>query len=279
MTTHAMQHITQHLDGIVMLPELRQLLLRMLEHEELDYSHAKIIPKLQAIIVGTADANQDLALAWNLLTVFASRVDQLQDNDPEPNELLETLPVAIQWHLLITLYVLVTNILSSLLETYPAPRVARLQKFWSETVLRKSSGQLRDLLAMNGMYNDITLEKYQETVQCKTGSSFALAFGSVAILSSDDENFICTLINIGEIMGTLLQYSDDFGDYQSQSDHPLTLPNILKQAFPETDIEQASGNIWHLLYTEYAVRLDAEAKKLPDEVEDRVRVLFTSMFS
>lgn len=99
-------------------------------------------------------------------------------------------------------------------------------------MLRMAGGQQRDLAMSNADGMDAPLDHYQQLAQAKTGAAYALAFGGTAILLSDDPRLIESLTVIGELYGTLIQYSDDLLDAAAQPNPTPTLPEALSLARP-----------------------------------------------
>jgi hypothetical protein len=175
--------------------------------------------------------------AWMVLYLATSHLDHLQDNDPDP--LVEGLNpnIAVRYNALISLFFFAQSMLSDTPCSVPHERMTRLYSLWTDSVLRMGGGQHEDLCAVA---DTLSLDLYQQIAQAKTGSAFTLAFGGVALLLCQHEIEIEALVAIGELYGTLIQYSDDVLDRDHGHDAlsvlmvnhaPLTVLSRIRQHY------------------------------------------------
>ncbi len=225
-------HVCTRIDQLPILPELRALLMHMVQHDD-ECSRRIILVRssrpFRCCLAQAIDVTPFTA-AWRLMYAAISRLDELQDNDPISDRAIVALDRGLQYNLILTYYALASSVLDDLdPQRIPYQRIHRLRRAWSDSMLRMAGGQQRDLLGV--MHADTTpLVAYQELAQAKTGATFALAFGGMAMLCSDDNDLIQRLTLVGEIYGTLLQYSDDLLD-QHEPNQTLTLPQALVQTY------------------------------------------------
>jgi geranylgeranyl pyrophosphate synthase len=281
-----LESLTQHLDASQMLPELRQALLTIAQadgrHLDRGQLWAWLIPALQAMFGDTDEHAQPFAHAWGLMNAATGRLDDLQDHDPTDDPLPFSRP-DVQYHLVLSYYVLATSLLDDLSPAaIPPQRIANLRRLWSNMVLRAASGQLRDLLAPEAVDQPDQLTYYQHLAQAKSGSIFALAFGGTATLLSDDAALIQAFTVVGELFGTLVQYGDDVEDMAAQPNATLTLPMI----YATTAGERAAGgpsptphHYWSYLYQRYYAYVEQILQSLPNELREPLRQIFRRAFA
>jgi hypothetical protein len=259
--------VRARLAGVALLPELERMLQRLVvyDQERAAASHwGAIVPAIQCILGGAPEVIAPFAAAWSLMYAATIRLDQLQDGDP----IDDPLPVhrlSDQYNLVFSYYVFGTSLLDLLPgESIPAQRILRLRQFWNDTMLRMAGGQQRDLTTHPTDCAETPLDHYQQLAQAKTGAAYALAFGGTAILLSDDSRLIEALTVIGEMYGTLIQYSDDLLDAAAQPNPTLTLPEALCLAHPGHVSDQtghtpvAFGAYLYRIYYEQAALMLAE---------------------
>lgn len=268
------------------MPELRRALEHMAAYDEdrkaRNPQWGSVIPALQRILGGAPEQIAPFGAAWSLMYAAIVRLDHLQDGDPVDDPLPTADRPNAQYNLLFSYYLLATSLLDLLSpEHVPVERILRLRQFWTDMMLRMAGGQQRDLSAPGAECADSPLEYYQQLVQAKTGATFALAFGGTARLLSDDIRLIDTLTLIGEIYGTLLQYSDDLWDAAGQPNRTLTLPAALIMAHP-ADVSDLTGDtpatFGGYLYHVHHERVVQVLAGLPANVQQGVLDLFATTF-
>lgn len=211
--------------------------------------------------------------AWRALYTVTLWLDHLQDGDPLGEPWLAGLAPGLQYHLAFSVYVAAQHALASLdARVIPAARIERLQRFWAASVAQLASGQYRDLTLTRATlqaHGGASLDAYERLAAEKTGVTFALAFGGVALLATDDEAQIAALITAGTVYGMLLQYRDDIFDAADQ-EHQLetaTLSRALLAAHPALAVHGlgAVHAFWAATYTSYAQALEGVLAPLPAE--------------
>lgn len=187
-----------------------------------------VIPNLQMALGDTEDLAAPFRTAWGLMYAVTSRLDEVQDNDPTDDPIPGP-AVSIQYTLVLAYYVLAQSLLNLLdPSALPSIRVQRLQSLWSDMMLRMASGQYADIYSANLAATSKSLTEYQLIAQTKTGSAFALAFGGVGALMTDDDEQLEALIAVGDIFGLYVQYADDITDAEVQPNATLTLPHMYR---------------------------------------------------
>jgi hypothetical protein len=274
------QDALARLNAVEMLPELRDGLEQMVTFDAVSIarvSHLGVIQALQGIFGLHSDHVAPFDAAWSLMYAAISRLDHLQDGDPVEHNLPTINDQAAQYNLVFGYYLLATSLLDTLPpQSIPTHRILRLRHLWSDLMLRMASGQQRDLLKNHTLTDELSLDYYQEIAQAKTGASFALAFGGTAILYSDDESIIEALILVGELYGTLLQYSDDIRDKVEQTQSDITLPNILNLTRINQDFT-LPGFLSHI-YHSYREIVVQELSVIPLVIKNDLLSLFDRLF-
>ena len=120
----------------------------------------------------------------------------------------------------------------------------RVIRRFSETIMDLSSGQLTERFMVNDWQQ--TRGQYMERIYKKTGSLFATASESGAVLSGADETTIQLMRNFGKNLGTAFQVVDDILDFEGTTAEigkpvgndlasgTLTLPALLLvERYPE----------------------------------------------
>lgn len=276
----------QRLQQIDLLPELQQTLQYMLEYDEdrvaRDHPWRTIIPTVQRLLGGSEEAIAPFAAAWHFLYTATIRLDHLQDGDPANDLLPISMRLPAQYNLIFGYYILVSGILDLLSPDHiPIRRILRLRQLWTDMVLRMASGQQRDLITDGNEHFDSPLEIYQQLAQAKTGAMFALAFGGTAMLLTDDTQLINTLIAVGKIYGTLLQYSDDLRDAATQPNLTLTLPQALSLTQPlskSTSTSHTPATFWSYVYHAYYAQVNQILSELPAAMQQSILALFARTF-
>jgi hypothetical protein len=278
------EQAAQRLHHVALLPELRSMLQCMVVYDEERTSRhphwGAVIPIVQRLLGGTNTPIEAFAAAWSLMYAVIVRLDHLQDGDPVDDPLPTIDQLGAQYNLLFGYYVLATSLLDLLSpDQIPANRILRLRELWTDMILRMASGQQRDL-TMSGDACDSPLEYYQQLAQAKTGATFALAFGGTAILLTDDAQIINALTLIGEIYGTLLQYSDDLLDESTQPNPTMTLPQALALVRPAhvSDNIHTPTAFGAYLYRVYHEQVMQALVCLPVGVQQGILELFDKIF-
>src|SRR5581483_10932717 len=115
--------------------------------------------------------------------------------------------------------------------------------------------------------------------RAKTGSTFALAFGGVATLMSDDQAIIDACLVVGDLFGALVQYHDDVLDAAAQPNATLTLPDTLAQAYPEIAAGvRTPQQFWSHLYQAYRAYVEQVLTAVPEQLAAAVLALFVRAF-
>ena len=122
----------------------------------------------------------------------------------------------------------------------------RVIRRFSETIMDLSSGQLTERFMVNEWQQ--TMNQYMERIYKKTGSLFATASESGAVLSGADETTIQRMRIFGENLGTAFQVVDDILDFEGTAAEigkpvgndlasgTLTLPALLLvERYPENN--------------------------------------------
>lgn len=186
--------------------------------------------------------------AWTLFYATIGRLDSLQDGDP-----IAAVPgidsPGAAYNLVFASYVLATSLLHDLVGVVPLRRFVDLQRWWVACVLQMADGQQRDLMGAPAMTALDTLADYQAIAQAKTGATYALACGGLALLGSDDADLAGALAQVGALYGSLVQYADDLHDAAAQPNATLTLATLLRTlplATPRSPA-QVDAVFWHAL--------------------------------
>lgn len=276
-----------HLDDLDLLPELRHAIELMLRHEATVFEFAEnqpwinVIPTIQRALDATAIDMAPFTLAWRLMYAATRRLDQLQDGDPISDAVFAALPPGVQYNQVFAYYLLATSLLNQqVIPAIPVSRLLRLHAFWSTTMLRIASGQQRDLMLQADGHAVASVETYQQLVQAKTGAAFALAFGGVAMLSTDNTRTISALQSAGEAYGALLQYADDISDIAEQSGALMTLPAVLSAIRPDVPTDRtATFDAFFLhVYRAYHAHISAMLMVLPHAARTTILDLFENTF-
>lgn len=224
--------------------------------------------------------------AWRALYTVTLCLDHLQDGDDLGDPWLEGLAPGLQYHLAFSLYIAAQHALATLdARIIPASRIGRLQRFWAESMAQLVSGQFRDLsvnlteLQTRGV---APLDEYEQLAAQKTGATFALAFGGVALLATDDEAQIAALTAAGMVYGMLLQYQDDLVDSATQAHQPeaVTLSRALLAAHPAL-VAHGQGAVeafWAAIYAGYTQALEGILAPLPPGTRDVYAELLSRSF-
>lgn len=122
----------------------------------------------------------------------------------------------------------------------------RVIRRFSETIMDLSSGQLTERFMVNDWQQ--TMDQYMERIFKKTGSLFATASESGAVLSGADEDTIQQMRSFGQNLGIAFQVVDDILDFEGTAAEigkpvghdlasgTLTLPALLLvERYPENN--------------------------------------------
>jgi hypothetical protein len=274
--------------GPAMLPEVRADLLQLAAYDVGRMERNPwfwVLPAVQNLLQPQdTKAVTNLApfmAAWGFLYAATIRLDQIQDHDPVDDP-LPTNQTAAQYNLLLAYSVLASSILDQLsAEVFPARRLLRLRRFWSDMLLRMASGQQRDLTAAHPVLAPDTLDYYEELARAKTGAAFALAFGGVATLLSDDSALIERLTLVGEIFGLLVQYGDDLSDAADQPNRTVTFTSAFQyfaQTWPRNQAEPTPATFWSTIYQVYCAYVQQLLTDYPTSLQHGVAALFAQAF-
>jgi hypothetical protein len=260
------------------IEELTQLLalevVQLQQHPPVVAMFAMLSTALQA----PAAVLEPFRSAWTLMYASIGRLDSLQDGDPieVPPQLAS---LGAHYNLVFASYLVATSLLDDVAEEVPDARLRRLQRWWNDSMLRMADGQQHDLTSADESRSFDTLAVYQQIAQAKTGATYALAFGGLAMLLTDDEALVDGLAQVGEIFGTLLQYTDDLSDAISQPNTALTLPELL-QFLPLDSARQPEQIAAAFCSYLYPIYLRAALDALGDypALHDQVTALFAAVF-
>jgi len=220
--------------------------------------------------------------AWSRLYSATLLLDHLQDDDELGDAWLATQPEALQYHLAFSAYALANRDLAELASALPPTRGLQLHELWSTTVLQMAIGQYRDLSLPVASLGDAqqALDAYEELAAQKTGAAFALALGGCVQVATDDVVQIDAAVNVGLLLGMLLQYYDDLLDRGSQAAQPgtLTLARAWAAQLATGVDEHSIPMLWILIYGHYHRGLNAILVALPDAAQAIIRELVQTMF-
>jgi hypothetical protein len=233
-----------------------------------------------AAVLQTPDAVlSPFRTAWTLMYATIGRLDSLQDGDPivAPPQVPS---IGAHYNLVFASYILATSLLDDLVEEVPAARLLRLQRWWSDCMLRMADGQQHDLESGAEPRSFDALAVYQQIAQAKTGATYALAFGGLAMLLTEDDELVASLTQVGEIFGTLVQYADDLRDAASQPNPALTLPELLPFLPLDTphQLDHIASAFWSYLYPTYLQAAVGALSRYPS-VHGQIAAMFAEVFA
>jgi hypothetical protein len=222
--------------------------------------------------------------AWRTCYVATLLLDHVQDGDPLRDAWVAQQPLAMQYHLAMSLYVDAQCRLAQLDPArIGAERICRLQRYWATMVAQMAAGQYLDLIGQRADHAaamESSLDAYARIAAHKTGAIFALAFGGAAILTRDAADLVTTLEQIGMIYGMVLQYSDDLFDHDQQAQQPMpwTLLRALQAAHPAapTDTVAPALAFWETIIAAYTPPFETLCAQTPPAVAACVRDLWQS---
>lgn len=275
--------VTQRLSTVDVLPELRRMLVRLSEADQRwsveRWPWGWVIPAVRAALDSTVISVDHFQAAWTVMYAAIVRLDQLQDGDAVDDPLPAPLPDVVHYNLLLSYYILAESLLDNLAEErIPAHRVLRVKRLWSDMMLRTASGQQRDL-SIAGESGHPMLDEYEQIARAKTGSTFALAFGGVATLVTDDQELVDACLTLGDLFGALVQYHDDILDAASQPNATLTLPVALARALPEIATQGRSPqDFWAYVYQAYRRYAEHVVAGVPEPIGAALLDVFTRAF-
>jgi hypothetical protein len=240
---------------------------------------AAMFATLSAVLPSAEHITSAFREAWTLMYAAIGRLDALQDGDPisAPPEVATA---GAHYNLVFASYVLAVSLLDELATQVPDDRLRRLQRLWNDCMLRMADGQQHDLASGTVPLSFESLAVYQQIAQAKTGATYALAFGGLATLLTDDLTLVDALTQVGEIYGTLVQYADDLRDAVDQPNSALTLPELLP-FIPHTfelSPAQLAAAFWSYLCSSYlGAALDTLAAY--PAIYDAISTLFAAVFT
>lgn len=207
------------------------------------------------------------AETWRLFYTATLLLDHLQDGDVLTPVWFAAEPPAQQYHFVFSAYAIAQHALATLATDLPSERAVQLHSFWNSTVVSIATGQYRDLtqtLDTVLRMGQSPLDVYEAIIAQKTGAVFALAFGGVAMLATDDEAQIAAATDAGTVFGMLLQYSDDLRDDPSQvHQQTLTLQRALITAQTATGAADQLAVTWPVIFSVYTRSLKSVLAPLP----------------
>ncbi len=118
-------------------------------------------------------------------------------------------------------------------------------------------------------------------IQAKAGAVYGLGFGGLAALTTDDLQTVGVISAIGQIYGTLLQFSDDFLDSSGQLNPWLTLPEVYRRAAIASGMKgqpEHLGHYWDYIVRSYMQQVEQMVIALPDAVQSVLLELFLNTF-
>lgn len=240
---------------------------------------AAMFATLSAVLPGPEPIGSSFQAAWTLMYATISRLDALQDGDPIASS-PKLASAGEHYNLVFASYILAAGMLDELEPHVPDGRLRRVQRFWNNSMLRMADGQQDDLASGAVSRSFDTLAVYQQIAQAKTGATYALAFGGMAILLAENEALIEALTRVGEIYGMLVQYADDLRDAAEQPNAALTLPALLHFIPHSSELAPAelAAAFWsHLCASHLRAALDAVAS-FP-VVQQAIATLFSEAFA
>lgn len=247
--------IARRLAGLALHPETVAAL-QVVAQDADDLLHHPPIAATFALLPPALGGSEELVApfraAWALMYAVIGRLDSLQDGDPL-RAIPEICSPAAQYNLVFAGYLLATSLLDELAALVPPARLIGLQRWWVDCMLRMADGQQRDLAGATGPASFEMLADYQQIAQAKTGATYALACGGLALLLSDDLALATALAQVGEIYGSLVQYADDLHDAAAQPNATLTLPTLLRHLplTPSRSPAQVEAAFWAYLFPYY----------------------------
>ncbi|NCC31909.1 MAG: hypothetical protein EOM24_07770 [Chloroflexia bacterium] len=220
--------------------------------------------------------------AWQWGYTATLLLDHLQDGDVITPRWVAEQPLALQYHLAFSSYVLAQRQLAALdPAVIPLRRCQRIQVLWADLLFRCAAGQYRDLTTVaegHGVSGEEPLAAYEQICAYKTGTLFALAFGGIAALATDAQPLVEAATNAGMVYGMLLQYYDDLTDTSAQEQQlsTLTLQRALRSMkIHAEEREHLVAITWSLVHAQYLRALHAILAPLPDEVQAAFRAMVT----
>ena len=262
--------------------DMRQFLLQVvgLDYVALSKHRAitTITPLIQHGLMCTNDSIDVFFSSWLLMYASTRRLDHLQDNDPSDKLPLVVPTIGGQYNIVFGIYILAKSILDDI-ATVDASRVLRLHRLWNDCLIRMAVGQQQDLMFGDNNEKKPSFEEYQNIVLNKAGAMFALIFGGIATLLVDDQDIVNALVVLGEIYGTIIQYSDDVFDASSQSTSIVTLPQVLRQLnMTSISADKAPSAFWSYLYPIYRDAANLALTNTPVHLQEAMRNLFAYVF-
>jgi hypothetical protein len=274
--------IRKWIASVNILPELHQILHDIIDadFQRLSSSEAlQVIPIITDLFNHPAEQIAPFATAWLTMYGAITRLDDVQDGDILLPPFPATASVHVQYTIIFGYYLIAQRFLDLLdLRYFAAHRIARLRQFWTEMMLRMAGGQYRDLMPpANSDPSDI-LDQYQQLAQAKTGATFMLAFGGVAMLLTDNKDIYKSMAIIGEIYGTLLQYGDDLNDSATQTNVTLTLPLAINIAQADMENKVIPEVLFSTIYAIHYTVVEQHLVYLPPNLQLGIRTIFERTF-
>ncbi len=212
--------------------------------------------------------------AWHMMYGMIIRLDDIQDNQPISTPFPSDVNLSTQYNILFSHYLIAESILDELIiYDMPINRYIKIRRFWSDMMIRMSSGQYCDVCSKNHTIDKDIAIKYQKIAQSKTGATYALAFGSTGLALFDDKSIYEGLVVIGEIYGTLIQYGDDINDYEVDMNKSTSFVDIVR----ESEIETLS--MYNYVYSIYYDHVELNMKDFPEQIKIVIREIFKKTFN
>ncbi len=283
--------ILRRIDNIPVLPESRAALRLIVEQDWSTEGAAQDRRRCEAVFAaiyaefgGQGDYCQPFLTAWLILRAALLRLDHLQDNDSsEIAHSDKALSTGEQYNLVFTYYVLAMALLDDLDNTIiPGRRVRYVTRLWNDTMLWAASGQQRDLAKLGPTeQRESIFSHYQETIQAKAGAVYGLGLGGIAALGTDDQQTVRVFSTIGQVYGTLLQFSDDLLDMSSQPNPQLTLPEVYRRTAAVSGIKGEAEHLshyWAYIYRAYMEPVEQMITTLPEKAQLALLEFFHTTF-
>jgi hypothetical protein len=211
--------------------------------------------------------------AWHMMYGMIIRLDDIQDNQPIYPPFPSGIDLSTQYNILFSQYLVAESILDDLIKNnLSVYRYIKIRRFWSDMMIRMSSGQYCDIRSKNQpILQDIAIN-YQKIAQSKTGATYSLAFGSIGLILFEDKKIYENLAVIGEIYGTLIQYGDDINDYESDTDKSVSFVDVVKNS------EINAIHMYNYIYSIYYKHVELNMINFPEELKNSIRSLFAKTF-
>ena len=154
-----------------------------------------------------------IAASWLLFYAAADLMDSIQDQDDPASWWADRGP-AVALSASTGLFFWASSLLSETAINERTSSIATdLIKDFHQSFLQMSAGQYADLVKVQP-----GLDQYWQTASAKSGSFFALACRSGALIATQDQDRIIAFGEFGQALGVLIQILDDLEDLQRLRD-------------------------------------------------------------